>query len=206
MRCSKCGNEIQQWANGTCYVCQNYKRWHRGKTLKPLHKKLASTGPLPNIGSSSPAKSANKPINSPSPNPAQTKVSHQAKLENIEWFLCDIYHRPKRLSQILLATGMKKEELKRIVPKLSLFVERLYEEWRKWLSRLFPSDAINILVCLYGLDGTRAQDFVDLRHQYRYTYAQLHAMHRNMLKHLQRESNLKKLEAIVEDVARELIK
>lgn len=188
-RCRTCGNEIAEWANGTCYICLNYERKNGGAPLKPLFKK-------------SPAVTARRQR---SKNDRYSPHSHQRL--GINRLLGDIYQRAYQISLILRAHHMSEQAIQMLQQQyLVVYFDQLIVELNRWFADILPLRAAAILIRWYALDGKPKASLHKLQQQYQYNALQLIQFQRESLKCLQESKHKSKLEQIIVNTAKTMLR
>ena len=189
-RCSRCGNEIPAWANGTCYNCVRYEVEHGGQSLPPIFK-----CDEPRSSLSSPDSGDAKSISIASSGLGNVRRGINALLQ-------DIYRRPTFITALLSANNVAPDDIERLRKNIPTYYDALQGNLNDWLTSLFPLPAFNLLKKVYSLDGRPKTEIRDLVGMYDYSTQQLYEMHRNMLNHLQQKTRRSQLERLLVSTAK----
>jgi len=188
-RCRTCGNEIPEWANGTCYTCLDYERKNRGVALKPLFKKP----PTVTAGRQRSENDCYSP--------------HIYQRVGINRLLGDVYQRAYQISLILRAHHLSEQEIQMLQQQyLADYFDQLMAQLNRWFADILPLRAAAILIRWYALDDKPKASLHKLQQQYQYNALELIQIQRESLKRLQESQHKSKLEQIIVNTAKTILR
>jgi hypothetical protein len=189
--CSRCGNDIPDWANGVCPVCVRIERDEKryGKRSRSKFQPLSGDSKAPKLADSQPIQSV---MTSPAPLKQEVNVealskqaSHQLRLrlEGVNDLLTDTYGTKVLVSQLLAERGIPRKRIERWRKDtvwLERFLKRLQQELnRAWAGLLSEQDLL-MLSRWYGLGETRIQSLKSIAEELGITLAEAEVRQRKL--------------------------
>lgn len=186
--CPVCGNVIQPWANGVCYVCvrieKEYKRYGRRRPQqrsakapekkRATNKRGARSAPVSSTRKSQSGKRVSQREASRTSTLPTLPLSYEKEYgleftddrilrKGINRFLMAVYGRRCHLSQILRQSEFDSNQIERLrKDHLDPFLRRLVAAWRWWFNKQLSPEAVTLLVRHYSLDGKSSETLARL--------------------------------------------
>ena len=202
MICPKCGATIQDELNPTCYNClridNEVKRYGRHRSTAPYRHRSQASSSVESGRPQSPAQAV--------PSDEATPEAHRWQRQGINRLLHDMYGSDTYLSDILHENGLSSIQIELLRNRhLDNYLDRLVQELRAWLKKIFPWQHYETLCHLYQLHGRPATEAAALLEAYNIPSSKLEALQRVCLRQLRLPSRRQELEKRVVSVARAVI-
>jgi superfamily II DNA helicase RecQ len=125
---------------------------------------------------------------------------------NINHFLKDIYREEKRISDVLISSGISEDEISELKRHhLTVYLRELGKKWSDWLRDMLPPRHAEIVVQRYCLDGQPQATLEELAIIYDVSRERIRQLEVNSLKRLRPQKRKRLLESIAVDLARNIL-